>query len=197
MKRIQLSPVSWLEYSENWLAERDAALLQERLLEELDWEQREIVLFGRRILQPRLLAWAGERAYRYSGQTLEPRAFSPSLGALRQRVEAEIECSFNHALVNRYRDGKDSMGFHSDDEPELGEHPVLASISLGATRRFVLEPKRGSQGSERFDVDLEHGSLLVFRGHTQAQFRHALPKVRTVIGERVNVTLRNLLRDPG
>jgi alkylated DNA repair dioxygenase AlkB len=195
--RIPLSPESWLDYSPGWLEEREAEVVEQALLDELVWEQREIVLFGRRILQPRLIAWAGDRPYRYSGQTLEVRPFSRSLAALRRRVELATERAFNHALVNRYRDGADSMGFHSDDEPELGEHPVLASISLGATRCFVLEPKQRSRRSERRELELERGSLLIFGGDTQAEFRHALPKARAPIGERVNVTFRNLLGDPG
>src|SRR6185369_2643492 len=110
--------------------------------DELAWTEREIVLFGRRVLQPRLIAWAGELPYRYSGQTLEPRAATPTVAALMARVSAAVGVAFDHLLANRYRDGRDSMGLHADDEPELGLDPTVATLSLGATRRFVLKPRR-------------------------------------------------------
>jgi alkylated DNA repair dioxygenase AlkB len=184
--KLALSPSSFLEYFPHWIEPTEASELQTELRETLGWEEREIVLFGRRILQPRWIAWAGDVPYRYSGQSLEPRAFSPALDELRRRTVQSTGVSFNHALVNRYRDGNDSMGFHADDEPELGAHPVVASLSLGATRRFVIAKKRGS---ERHSLELEHGSLLVMRGHCQDEFRHALPKSK-VAEERINVTWR-------
>jgi alkylated DNA repair dioxygenase AlkB len=185
--KLELTEHSFVEYLRHWLDDESASRACEALRDSLTWEEREIVLFGKRILQPRLIAWAGDIPYRYSGQTLEARAFPVALAELRQRVIQSTEVPFNHALVNRYRDGNDSMGFHSDDEPELGTHPVVASISLGATRRFVLEKKRGKA---RHTLDLEHGSLLVMRGQCQAEFRHGLPKTKAALGERINVTWR-------
>lgn len=185
--KLQLTPDSFLEYFPDWIEPRAATELASGLRDTLTWEERAIVLFGKRILQPRLIAWAGDLPYRYSGQTLEPHAFSPALDELRRRVIESTGVPFNHALVNRYRDGNDSMGFHSDDEPELGEHPVVGSVSLGATRRFVIAKKRGK---DRESLDLEHGSLLVMRGHCQREFRHGLPKSKAVVEERINVTWR-------
>jgi alkylated DNA repair dioxygenase AlkB len=189
--RLELTEHSFVDYVPCWLDAESATRAFEALRDSLTWEEREIVLFGKRILQPRLIAWAGDTPYRYSGQTLEARAFPSVLAELRKRVNESTRVEFNHALVNRYRDGNDSMGFHSDDEPELGEHPVVASLSLGATRRFVLEKKRGK---ERHSLELEHGSLLVMRGQCQDEFRHGLPKSKAPVGERINVTWR---RNPG
>lgn len=187
--KLELSEHSFLEYVPNWLDADAASRAFTELRDSLGWEEREIVLFGKRILQPRLIAWAGELPYRYSGQTLEPRAVPPMLEELRGATNLATGVEFNHALVNRYRDGNDSMGFHSDDEPELGEHPIVASISLGATRRFVIEKRRGK---ERRSLALEHGSLLVMRGHCQTEFRHGLPKSKAPAGERINVTWRRI-----
>src|SRR4249920_3422250 len=121
--RILLSHGAWLEHDPEWLSPEEAGLAVAALRDELAWEQREIVLFGRRVLQPRLIAWAGDLGYRYSGQTLEPRDFTPTARRLLERVCAETGESFNHVLVNRYRSGDDSMGLHADDEPELGRDP--------------------------------------------------------------------------
>jgi alkylated DNA repair dioxygenase AlkB len=164
------------------------------VLADVAWEEREIVLFGRRIPQPRLVAWAGDVAYRYSGQTLEPRPWGEVVKGVLARVCAHTKVPFNHVLLNRYRDGKDSMGFHSDDEAELGAEPVVASVSLGVTRRFVLVSRRGPR--ERLVVPLEHGSLVVMRGKCQAEYRHAIPKDAGVTGERVSLTFRRILRPP-
>ena len=140
--RITLARGAWLDHDPAWLSEDDADAALAALRGELEWEQREIVLFGRRILQPRLIAWAGEVGYRYSGQTLEPRAFTPAARRLLERVRAEAGTPFNHVLVNRYRTGEDSMGLHADDEPELGPDPRVATVSLGAGRRFLVKPRR-------------------------------------------------------
>jgi alkylated DNA repair dioxygenase AlkB len=151
------------------------------------------VLFGRAIVQPRLVAWAGDVGYRYSGQTLEPRPWSETLQSVLGRVCTHTGVPFNHVLLNRYRDGKDSMGFHSDDEPELGAEPAVAAVSLGVPRRFVLVSRRGR---ERIAIPLEHGSLVVMRGKCQAEYRHGIPKDFAVTGERVSLTFRRILRAP-
>jgi alkylated DNA repair dioxygenase AlkB len=165
------------------------------LRDELAWQQREIVLFGRRVLQPRLIAWAGDLAYRYSGQTLEPRAATPATAALMGRVVAHTGVSFNHVLVNRYRDGADSIGLHADDEPELGHDPIVATLSLGSTRRFTVKPRRPSLGPSR-SFDVEHGSLLVMGGTCQRHYVHGVPRQAGVTGERISLTFRRLLRAP-
>jgi alkylated DNA repair dioxygenase AlkB len=193
--RISLAAGAWLDYDATWLAPEEADEILVALRSELTWEQREVVLFGRRILQPRLIAWAGELGYRYSGQTLEPRAFTPTARGLLERVSQAAEASFNHVLVNRYRSGDDSMGLHADDEPELGRDPLVATISLGRARRFVVRPRR-RQDRERQDLDLGHGALLVMGGTCQRRYVHGVPRQPGAIGERISLTFRNLLRAP-
>ena len=183
---------AWIDHDPRWLPPREAESLVAQLLTELDWEQRAIVVFGRPVLQPRLIAWAGELPYRYSGQTLEPRAWTPGVAALLAPVSARAEAPFNHVLVNRYRDGADHLGLHADAEPELGPDPVVATLSLGARRRFVVKPRRRSAGPGR-DYRLESGSLLVMGGTCQRHFVHGVPREAGAHGERISLTFRRLL----
>ena len=163
---------------------------------EVTWAEREIVLYGKRILQPRLVGWAGDVAYRYSGQTLEPRPFTATVRALTARVNEYAGTHFNHVLLNRYRDGRDNMGLHADNEAELGPDPVVATLSLGATRRLALVPRHARDG-ERSSLDLPSGSLLVMRGACQRRFRHGIPREPGVADERVSLTFRLIARPPG
>jgi alkylated DNA repair dioxygenase AlkB len=182
-----------VDFEPAWLSPEEAGRLHALLLEELAWESREIVLFGRRIVQPRLVAWAGTIPYRYSGQTLGVREFGPALRDIVERVAARVGVPYNHVLANRYRDGMDSMGMHSDDEPELGDDPVVSSVSLGAARRFVLVPRRKG---ERITLSLTEGSLLVMGGTCQKNYRHGIPKDSGTVDERISLTLRHVLRPP-
>ena len=145
--RTPLDHGAWLQHDRAWLTRAEADGAVAALRDELAWEQRAIVLFGRRVLQPRLIAWAGDLPYRYSGQTIEPRPFTPAARELLGRVRARRDVPFNHVLVNRYRSGDDSMGLHADDEPELGPDPVVAIVSLGATRRLAVRPRRRATAS--------------------------------------------------
>ena len=190
---VDLGAGAWIDHEPHWLPPRDAESLFAQLLLELAWEQRAIVVFGRPVLQPRLIAWAGERPYRYSGQTLEPRAFTPGVAALLDPVSARAGAAFNHVLVNRYRDGADHLGLHADAEPELGPDPVVATLSLGASRRFVVKPRRRGAGPGR-DYRLESGSLLVMGGTCQRHFVHGVPREAGAHGERISLTFRTLLR---
>ena len=194
--RLILTPDSFCDSEQGWIAAAEADSFMLRLVSELQFEQREIQLFGERILQPRLIAWGGDLPYRYSGQTLEPRPMSPALAELRDRVALRSGVRANHALVNRYRDENDSMGFHSDDEPELGPDPVLASVSFGVPRRFVIQPKKKSKRAEKHTLLLGHGDLCVMGGRFQHELRHGVPRERTATGERISVTFRLLLRPP-
>lgn len=164
-RELDLGDGAWLRYVPGWLAPTEADRVRQELTRTMTWEQREIQLFGRPVLQPRLVAWAGEISYCYSRLLLEPRPIPQQLEAILEQVRQAAEQPFNHVLLNRYRDGNDSMGFHSDDEPELGPEPVLASVSLGAPRRFRVVPKKRRSGAA-FDLDLEHGSLLVMGGQS-------------------------------
>ena len=193
--RIDLGGGAWLDYLPVWIDRSESDGLLSALRDELAWEQREIVMFGRRVLQPRLIAWAGSWGYRYSGQTLDPRANTPATAALMTRVVAQTRVPFNHVLLNRYRDGTDSIGLHADDEPELGPDPVVATLSFGATRRFVLKPRRARVGASHA-LDVEHGSLLVMGGTCQRHYVHGVPRQADAAGERISLTFRRLLSAP-
>ncbi|MEY2930224.1 MAG: hypothetical protein RL033_973 [Pseudomonadota bacterium] len=198
--RTELALGAWLELHEGWLSAAAAAELRSALVQELCWEQRHIVLFGRQILQPRLIAWAGELPYRYSGQTLEPRpwpaALRPAIDELCSRIAAQAGAPFNHVLINRYRDGSDSMGYHADSEPELGDDPIVATLSLGATRRFQLRPQRATRGERALTLPLVDASLLVMGGTCQRNYRHAVARENGEVSERISLTFRRLLRAP-
>ena len=157
--------------------------------DELDWEQKHLVMFGREVAEPRLSAWYGDEAYTYSGITLEPRPFTPTLERLKTICEHEAGTPFNSVLVNLYRNGDDSMGWHADDEPELGPMPLIASLSLGATRRFKFRHRRTREVIEH---DLTGGSLLVMSGASQSAWVHSVPKQKRVIDARVNLTFRSI-----
>jgi alkylated DNA repair dioxygenase AlkB len=192
---IDLLDGAWLELHDGWLSAGEASALLDTLVRELAWEQRHIVLFGRRILQPRLIAWAGELPYRYSGQTLEPRPWPEAARAVLTRVAATAHVDFNHVLINRYRDGQDSMGYHADAEPELGPDPPIATLSLGARRRFSLRRHDRSSREPPRDLWLEPGSLLIMGGTCQRHYRHALPRASGV-EQRISLTFRRLLSAP-
>ena len=141
---------------------------------------------------PRLTAWYGEpgAVYTYSGLRNTPEPWTPELAEIRSDLERATGLAFNSVLLNRYRDGRDSVSWHADDEPELGPEPAIASVSFGAVRSFVLRSKvhRKREGS----VMLEHGSLLIMKGRSQALLEHALPKDARVTDERVNLTFRQI-----
>jgi alkylated DNA repair dioxygenase AlkB len=186
-------PDAQLDWRPGWLAAHAADRLLAALIEEIPWETHRIRLFGRQVDSPRLSCWMGDpRArYRYSGSDFLPHPWHPELLALAERLQAELGETFNSVLANRYRDGRDSMGWHSDDEPELGPRPVIASLSLGATRRFVLKHRRDP--ALKAELALDHGSLLVMAGDTQRHYRHALPRTARPTGERINLTFRHIL----
>ena len=163
------------------------------LTDAVPWQHQPIRLFGREVLQPRLTAWYGDAGatYRYSGLTLAPLPWTATLQQLRHQVEAATGSRFNSVLLNLYRTGQDSMGYHADDEPELGPEPVIASLTLGATRTFRLKPRPTLQPvPTALSLALTSGSLLVMRGATQQNWLHALPKTARPVGPRLNLTFR-------
>ena len=177
-----------------WLPANEAEALFAALQDGLAWKQEKIKVFGREHLQPRLTAWYGDpgASYTYSGLALAPLPWTPELAALRARVEEASGVAFNSVLVNHYRGGDDAMGFHADAERELGPNPVIASVSLGAHRRFVLKPTRKIQHAEPVELSLGGGSLLVMGGTTQHFWRHGVPR-QAGVGARINLTFRRIL----
>jgi alkylated DNA repair dioxygenase AlkB len=173
-----------------WMAGEAAVVLRRRLVDEVPWTVHRIRMFGRWVDSPRLSCWMGDPgvAYRYSGALFEPEPWHPAVHALLPRLEATCGAPFNSVLINRYRDGGDSMGWHSDDEPELGPAPVIASLSLGAERRFLLRMR--ADPAIKAEWRLADGDLLVMRGDCQRVAQHALPKMARVEAERINLTFR-------
>lgn len=165
--------------------------VMEHLQAEIDWQTEELVIFGRQMRMPRQTAWYGDAAYTYSGLRHEPRAWPPLLAELRRRVEQTTKARFNTVLLNHYRDGSDGMGWHSDDEPELGDNPVIASLNFGATRRFRFRKKKNT--SQTLSLDLKDASLLLMSGAIQHHWQHALPKTKKRVGPRINLTFRNIV----
>ena len=183
-----------LEYLPDFLNPGDADDLLATLLAIVPWQQPVVQLFGRTFPSPRLAAWYGDpgAVYQYSGLVNEPLPWLPSLVTLRRRVEQQFREPLNSVLLNCYRDGADSMGWHRDHEPELGDNPTIASISLGGIRRFVLQHSRQVEMT-RLELRPEHGSLLLMRGTTQHFWRHCVPKTRKVVAPRVNLTFRQIV----
>jgi alkylated DNA repair dioxygenase AlkB len=161
-----------------------------RLLDTTAWKQESIKLYGKSIAMPRLTAWYGDAGtgYTYSGLDNAPLPWTPALLEVRQAVEAACGVAFNGVLLNRYRTGKDGVSWHSDDEKEFGENPVIASVSFGGTRAFQFKHKERKEW--KASVELTHGSLLVMRGATQHHWLHQIPKTTKAIDERVNLTFR-------
>lgn len=161
------------------------------LFNSLNWRQEKIKFFGKEVNVPRLTAWYGDegKSYQYSGIKMNPNPWTPSLIVIKEKVEAVLKLKFNSVLINLYRQGQDSMGWHSDDEPELGQNPTIASVSFGATRRFQLRHKLNKE-LDTLEVILTNGSLLLMQGTTQHFWKHQIPKTSKVLTERINLTFR-------
>lgn len=185
---LQLLPL-WLQASvaDQWF---------EQLTQQTPWQQPQVRIFGRQVAVPRLVAWYGdaEASYRYSGLTHQPLPWTPLLAQIRAQVEQAVGQPLNGVLLNYYRDGQDSMGWHSDDEAELGANPLIASLNLGGTRRFDL--RRKGQSRIEHSLDLQHGSLLVMRGVTQHHWQHQVAKTRASCAPRLNLTFRLIKPNP-
>ncbi|NZA25303.1 alpha-ketoglutarate-dependent dioxygenase AlkB [Luteimonas sp. SJ-92] len=180
-----------LAFDPTWLDAGPADALFAALSAGIAWQVHRIRMFGREVDSPRRSCWIGDpgASYRYSGTRFEPHPWPTVLLTLRVRLRAELGVDFNSVLANLYRDGGDRMGWHSDDEPELGPRPCIASVSLGATRRFLLKRR---DGGGRLTLELPHGSLLLMRGDTQRRYRHALARTTRPVGPRINLTFRRI-----
>lgn len=202
---ISLSPtgVSRVSLYPGFVALSDADRALEQLCRDVPWQQRTGVRDHGTYQQPRLTAWYGELPYTYSGTTLHPNPhWLPVLRELQGQVETNTGHSFNSLLCNLYRDEKDSVDWHSDDEPALGPRPVIASLSLGATRTFEMRKKPPPEEdgdytyAERVKIPLSHGTLLLMEGATQADWQHRVPKEYHSREPRVNLTFRTIFPDP-
>jgi alkylated DNA repair dioxygenase AlkB len=179
--------IVWL--SENALDAADTSLLFAQLMALTPWRQEIATVMGRRVPIPRLTAWHGAAGYVYSGIEMTPAPWTPPLLEIKAVAEACAGHAFNSVLLNLYRDGRDSVSWHADNEPGLGRDPVIASVSLGATRRFQMKHRR-CEG--RVALDLPSGSCLVMAGATQHHWLHQVPKTSRPVGPRINLTFRTM-----
>ncbi len=179
-------------YLQGFYQQRQADSLLRLLREGLPWQTETITIYGKPVLVPRLMCWFGdvEAVYRYSGVDHIPLPWLPELLTIKQAVEQACHSEFNSVLANLYRNGRDSMGCHADNEKELGLNPVIASLNLGATRLFKL---KHHQSGEKLDLHLQHGDLLIMAGALQHHWRHSVPKTAKPVGERINLTFRKIL----
>jgi len=195
-QRLDLEAGADVALLPRWLAPEAAAATFAALHAAIPWETHRLRLFGREVDAPRLSCWIGDphAGYIYSGTRFEPHPWLPMLAGLRERLQQACGAPFNSVLANLYRDGGDSMGWHSDDEPELGCQPVIASLSLGAERRFRLRRRLPRTArlvpADTVGLVLPSGSVLRMAGATQRLYRHDLPKTRVAVGPRINLTFR-------
>jgi alkylated DNA repair dioxygenase AlkB len=158
-------------------------------LDDIQWRQEEMKIYGRLIKFPRLTSWYGDsnKPYTFSGITLIPNVWTKELLEIKNKIELQFDLGFNSVLLNLYRDGSDSISWHTDAEKELGQNPIIASVNFGATRKFQLRHK---ETKERIDINLENGSLLIMQGELQHYWQHQIPKTKKDIGQRINLTFR-------
>lgn len=180
---------SEFEYWDDFIGEINAKSYFDELLSQTPWQEQPINIYGKRTALPRLTCWYGDpnAAYKYSGVRNEPRAWTPTLTMIRNTVGEFLNYRFNSVLLNYYRNGEDSLGWHADDEPELGPCPLIASVSLGGERRFAI--KRTGDPKTRVNVLLKPDSLLVMKHDAQINWKHSLPKMRAA-SPRINLTFR-------
>ncbi len=173
----------------SFLQKAQADTLFNQLIHEFPWQQIPIQMYGKEVLQPRLQAWFG-KPYSYTGLQLNAAPMPSVLDGIKAQCEQKSGESFNSVFANYYRNGQDYMGWHQDNEPELGENPVIASVSLGETRRFLL---RHIRSKEKIEFLLSHGSLLVMGKGIQTYWQHAVPKTAKTKKARINLTFRQIM----
>lgn len=189
-KIVFSQPDADIEYYPNFFEYERADELFEKLKTEIPWQQDLITVFGKTHPQPRLTALFGNegKPYGYSNIVMQPHAWTPLLMFIKNEIEESCEENFTTVLLNQYRDGKDSNGWHADNEKELGRNPVIASVSFGAERSFHLQ--HNTMKDRKLKITLEHGSLLIMKGTTQHFWKHQIPKTSKDIGPRINLTFR-------
>lgn len=181
-----------LVLSKEFYSQPESDQLLKRLLTSLHWQEEDIFIFSKWVKVPRLMCWYGDpdAYYQYSGVNHQPKPWTPELQAIKEKVEQHCQCAFNSVLANLYRDGRDSMGCHADDERELGINPVIASLSLGDERLFKMHHKKSKQ---TLNITLAHGDLLVMAGTCQQHWLHSVPKTKSLKTLRINLTFRKIL----
>lgn len=183
-------PNASVEYYPNFFDVNQSKLLFEKLLHEIPWQQDDITVFGKTHPQPRLTALYGNegKQYSYSNIIMKPHSWNPLLMYIKSEIEAVCNENFTTVLLNLYRNGKDSNGWHADNEKELGRNPIIASVSFGAERIFHLQHNSISDAKQK--IILQNGSLLIMKDETQHFWKHQIPKTTKEIGPRINLTFR-------
>ena len=181
-----------IRIEEDFFNSADSNKLLKKFISKLPWESMIIKMFGKDTKIPRLQCWIGDEGceYKYSGKQLNRQIWSPDLIMIRKKIYEELKIDFNSVLANYYRDGKDSMGWHSDDEKELGPDPTIASISFGSERDLVF---RNKITKETIAIPQTNGCLILIDGKTQKNWQHSIKKTQKVIGPRINLTFRNII----
>ncbi len=192
-QQIILIPQGELIFYPNCFSKSEADNFFRVFRDKIQWEQKHIRIFGKKHPQARLTAWYADegKSYTYSNLKWEPLPWIAELSQIKKEVEKVAQNSFNSVLLNLYRNGSDSMGWHSDDEPELGKNPLIASVSFGEVRRFHLKHK-SDRSVRRIRLNLSHGSLLIMAGSTQHFWQHQIPKTKRVVEPRINLTFRTI-----
>ena len=173
----------------NFFAKSESDSLLKNLRSSILWKQESMNMYGKKINFPRLTAWYGnnDKPYSFSGITLQPLPWSSEILEIKRKIEPEAKTEFNSVLLNLYRDGNDSISWHTDAEKELGINPIIASVNFGATRKFQI---RHIKTKEKLEIELTHGSLLIMQGELQHFWQHQVPKTSKIVGERINLTFR-------
>lgn len=176
-------------YFQNFFSKAESDLLLKGLRNNIVWKQESMNMYGKKIDFPRLTAWYGnnDKPYSFSGITLQPLPWTSEILTIKNKIEPVAKTVFNSVLLNLYRDGNDSISWHTDAEKELGLNPVIASVNFGATRKFQL---RHIKTKEKLEIELTNGSLLIMQGELQHFWQHQVPKTSKPVGERINLTFR-------
>ncbi len=196
-----------IDFYPQFFSQSESDLLFSNLRENIDWRQDHITLYGKTHPLPRLTSWYGDEDafYQYSGIHMHPSPWNSDLLSIKNKIEKQFSFAFNSVLINYYRSENDSMGWHSDDEKELGENPIIASVSFGGARKFGFKPKKKEFENhkistnlakidiEKFEIELTHGSLLLMQGETQKYWNHAIPKSKKNTEPRINLTFRKII----
>jgi len=188
--------ISSVTLHRNFISVDEQEWMFQQLIDEIPWQQESIIIKGEKKVQPRLCAWFGDEKYSYSGVTLQPYKFSPTLLVLKEQIYEKYGYRFNSVLANLYRDCKDSVDWHSDDEKELGTNPIIASLSFGDIRMFEMRSKFKEDIKksvvQHVNIPLDGGSLLIMRGATQQDWQHRVPKEYHDRNARINLTFRSI-----
>ncbi|WP_312920785.1 alpha-ketoglutarate-dependent dioxygenase AlkB family protein [Empedobacter brevis] len=176
-------------YLPNFFTKSESDRYFQILKDDVLWKQESMNMYGKQVMFPRLTAWYGDndKPYSFSGITLRPHSWTNELLEIKNKIEPITETQFNSVLLNRYRNGNDSISWHTDAEKELGTNPIIASVNFGATRKFQL---RHIETKEKIEIELTHGSLLIMQGELQHFWQHQVPKTTQKVNERINLTFR-------